>query len=197
MTATLILICHASTAAVRGAAFPGDEPLDRFGAADCAAITGRLNRADRAWAAPELRARQTALALGIAAEVEPALRECDYGRWAGRKLDEIATEAPDAVAEWLRDPDAARHGGESLRTAVRRVAAWLDARGGETGRSIVVTHATVIRAAIIHVLGAGTESLRCIDVAPLSTAVLSRTDRWRLRALGPIAQVTGIPAGDD
>jgi broad specificity phosphatase PhoE len=83
VTARLILICHASTAAIRGAFFPADEPLDEHGKVSAAAMAG-LPKADRWLTAPESRARQTAEALGFVAAVEPALRDCDYGAWRGR-----------------------------------------------------------------------------------------------------------------
>ena len=90
MTARLILICHASTDAVRRAAFPGDEPLDDRGRTLAAELTGHLPSVDQCWTSPELRTRQTAEALRLNASVQPALHECDYGRWAGSTLAEIA-----------------------------------------------------------------------------------------------------------
>ena len=106
MTARLILICHASTDAVRRTAFPGDEPLDDRGRTLAAELAGRLPSVDQCWTSPELRARQTAKALRLNASVQPALHECDYGRWAGSTLAEIATREPDAVNAWLHDPTA-------------------------------------------------------------------------------------------
>ncbi len=79
MTARLILICHASTDAVRGAAFPRDEPLDDRGRTLAVELGGHLPSVDRCWTSPELRTRQTADALRLNASVEPALHECDYG----------------------------------------------------------------------------------------------------------------------
>jgi broad specificity phosphatase PhoE len=63
---------------------------------------------------PALRASQTADALKLDATVEPMLRDCDYGRWTGRALDEVQAQEPEAVTEWLRNPMAAPHGGESV-----------------------------------------------------------------------------------
>ena len=88
MTSRLILICHASTDAVREATFPADEPLDDKGSTSAAALAGRLPKADQCWSSPELRTRQTAEALGLNANVQPVLRDCDYGRWTGSTFDE-------------------------------------------------------------------------------------------------------------
>jgi broad specificity phosphatase PhoE len=97
MTARLTLICHGSTDAVRAAAFPRDEPLDHHGKTGAPELVGSLPSVDCCWTSPELRARQTAEALGLSADIQPMLRECDYGRWAGKKFREIAADEPDAA----------------------------------------------------------------------------------------------------
>src|SRR6516165_5245074 len=97
MTARLMLICHGSTGAVRRAAFPQDERLDDRGKMSATEVVGQLPSVDCCWTSPELRTRQTAEALGLIAIVQPVLRECDYGRWTGRTLSEIAADEPHAV----------------------------------------------------------------------------------------------------
>jgi broad specificity phosphatase PhoE len=185
MTARLTLICHASTEAVRKAAFPADEPLDRHGHADAAARVDKLPSADRCWASPELRARQTAEALHLNAISLSTLRDCDYGAWKGYTLDEVVARDPGAVETWLRDPAAAPHGGESLLSLMQRVAQWLEGEKAMDRHSILVTHATVIRAAIVHAIGAAPNSFWRINIAPLSVTRLSAKDsRWNLMFAG-------------
>ena len=185
MTAWLILISHGSTDAVRSASFPTDEPLDEPGAVRAAALAGTLPKADRCWTSPELRTRQTAQALRLNANVEPALRDCNYGRWAGCRFDEVQASEPDAISSWLRDPAAAPHGGESISNLIWRVREWLAAEQARDQRAIVVTHPAVIRAAIVHAIEAAPQSFWRIDVAPLSIARLSGTHgRWNLSAAG-------------
>jgi broad specificity phosphatase PhoE len=53
------------------------------------------------------------------------LRECDYGRWAGKRFSEIVVDEPDAANSWLNDLTAAPHGGESILDLMGRVATWL------------------------------------------------------------------------
>src|SRR5580658_5808305 len=125
MTARLIFICHASTDAVRRSAFAADEPLDGIGKRQASELAGSAPHADRIWSSPELRTRQTAQVLGLNAAVEPALRDCHYGKWNGQSFDDVCAREPDAVAAWLRDLAAAPHGGESLLAFMQRVAAWL------------------------------------------------------------------------
>jgi broad specificity phosphatase PhoE len=185
MTARLILICHASTEALRKAAFPADEPLDRRDEADAAQLARQLPRAGRCWTCPELRTRQTAEMLNLNATAIPALRDCDFGEWKGHTYEEIVTRDPKGVDEWLRDPAARPHGGEALLSVMQRVAQWLEGENTADERSLVVTHATVIRAAILHALGAPPASFWRIDIAPLSVTRLSgREKRWNLVSAG-------------
>ena len=185
MTARLIFICHASTDAVRRSAFPADEPLDGIGKREAAALAGSVPPADQIWSSPELRARETAQALGLKAAVEPALRDCDYGKWSGQSFDDVSAREPDAVATWLRDPAAAPHGGESLLELLQRVASWLGGQLSQRRQSIVVTHAAIIRAAIVHAIEATPQSFWRIDIAPLSYTRLSGHEgRWNLVSTG-------------
>jgi broad specificity phosphatase PhoE len=185
MAARLILICHASTDAVRRYAFPADEPLDALGRKSATELAAHMPRGARCWASPEQRARQTAEALKLDAAPLLALRDCDYGAWSGSTFDEILARDSDAVSRWLRDPDAAPHGGESISSVMRRVQDWLDDEIAVGGQSIIVTHATIIRAAIIHAIQAAPPSFWRIDVAPLSITRLSGTHgRWNLTCAG-------------
>jgi len=187
-TARLILICHASTDAVRKSAFPADEPLDERGRADATALAGRLPRADRCWTSPELRTRQTAEALQLSATPQPLLRDCDYGDWTGCSFDEVYARRPEAVAAWLRDPAASPHGGESILSLLQRVTKWLAGEQAHHRQSIIVTHATVIRAAIVRAIEAAPQSFWRIDIAPLSVTRLSGTSsRWNLVSTGCVA----------
>jgi broad specificity phosphatase PhoE len=185
MTSRLTLISHGSTDALRKAAFAADEPLDQFGRADAAALAGHLPRGEGSWTSPELRTRQTAEALQLDAISLPELRDCDYGAWKGQTFDAVLTREPEAVATWLRDPAATPHGGESLQSLMERVARWLDGEKAMNRHAILVTHATIIRAAVIHAIEAAPESFWRIDIAPLSITRLSgREGRWNLTSAG-------------
>jgi broad specificity phosphatase PhoE len=185
VTARLILICHASTAAVRSSSFPADEPLDEHGKVSAATLAGSLPSADRWFTSPELRTRQTAEALGLNADVEPTLRDCDYASWSGRSFKDVYAREPEAVAAWLSDPAAAPHGCESVVSLTQRVADWLVGEKAHHRRSIVVTHSAIIRAAVVQALGAPAQSFWRIDIAPLSITRLSGDDnRWNLTSFG-------------
>jgi broad specificity phosphatase PhoE len=188
MTSRLTLICHGSTDALRKAAFPGDEPLDAHGRADAEALARHLPRVERCWTSPELRTRQTAEVLQLNATSLPALRDCDYGAWKGQTFDALLEREPNSTEAWLRDPAATPHGGESLLSLMARVAQWLDAENAVDGQAILVTHATIIRAAIIHAIQAPPDSFWRVDIAPLSITRLSGMDgRWNLTCAGSAA----------
>jgi broad specificity phosphatase PhoE len=181
----LTLLCHASTAAVRAAAFPLDEPIDPQGRAKAVALAADLGRIDAAWTSPALRARQTAEALGLDAAVEPALRDIDLGRWAGRSFDDVQASEPEAVDAWTSQVDAVPHGGESVIDLLRRVEPWLDGMRQGTARVVAVTHPAVIRAAVTLAIEAGPGSFWRIDVAPLCRVSLwGNQSRWTLRSIG-------------
>src|ERR1700746_547913 len=111
MVLRLSWICHAPTAATRRAAFPLDEPLEESDRAQAAAAQPRLS--GDAWTPPERRARETAEALGLMAEVDPELRDCDYGGWAGRSLADLQAAEPAALGARLTDPQSNPHGGDA------------------------------------------------------------------------------------
>jgi broad specificity phosphatase PhoE len=187
MTTRLHLLCTASTASVSSIAFAGDEPLDSRGRQSLANLSGRLPSCDLALRSPALSAAQTAEGLGLDAKPEGLLRDCDFSRWTGRSLADVQAEVPEAVTEWLQNPRAAPHGGESFADVMTRVGGWMDSLLAGRGFIVAITHATVIRAAIAHALGAGPEAFQHIDVAPLTRVRLSGGGgRWTLAALVPL-----------
>ena len=180
----LHLLCSASTASVSSVAFAADEPLDSRGRESLAGLSGHLPSCDIVLRSPALCARQTADGLALASTIEPLLRDCDFGRWAGRSLEDVEAKEPTAVAEWLRDPRAAPHGGESFADVTKRVGGWMDQMLAKAGSVLAITHGLVIRAAIAHALGAGPQAFRHIDVAPLTRTKLSGGGgRWTLASL--------------
>jgi broad specificity phosphatase PhoE len=175
---SLLLVRHAPTSATRAAAFPVDEPVDERGRAAAARLADLVPRDFEVLSSPLLRCLQTAAAAGLTPRVEGRVAECDFGRWAGATLHEIGS---DGARAWMTDPDASPHGGESLRAFAARIAAWLQS---ESRSAMVITHGGVVRAAVVHALGAPLEAFWRIDVAPLSVTELHCHDgRWKLTRL--------------
>ena len=170
---------HAPTSATRTLAFPADEPLDKRGRAAAAALAAAVPARFDVICSPALRCRETAAAAGLKPGApDPLLAECDFGDWAGRTLEEVP--AADAAA-WMADPDARPHGGESLTAFAQRVATWLDRQSTFAGGAVAITHGGVVKAAVVHALGAPLAAFWRIDAAPLAITELHAYDgRWTL-----------------
>jgi broad specificity phosphatase PhoE len=194
---TLLLARHAPTSATRASAFPADEPLDERGRRNAAGLADALPRAVEVVTSPARRCRQTAEAAGLEAKVDEAIAECDFGTWAGRSLADVNTAQPDAVRAWMLDPDAAPHGGESLAMFCTRIARWLDAQAEQEGRLAVITHGEVIKAAVVHALGAPLLAFWRIDASPLAiTELCGRGGSWTVARLNCARPLESQAPGD-
>jgi len=181
----LLLVASAPTAATRRAAFPTDEAIDERGAADASALRGTMRTPDIALTGPALRARQTATAIGLAnATTDAALADLDYGSWTGATPAEIDQRDPQGLARWMADPEAAPHGGESIAALFERTRALMARLTTDSGWVTAVTHAAVMRAAVVAALDAPLAAFWRIDIAPLTRVTLHADGaRWRLRAI--------------
>ncbi|WP_321953269.1 histidine phosphatase family protein [Paraburkholderia bannensis] len=194
MATKVWLVSHAANADLRAgvlaAAGAGDgavaEALDSLDTRAKAAIEAWRTRwyatvtengdVARALTSPATIAQASAHAAGFDAAIEDALADTAFGAWTGRRLTDIANETPEALGAWTRDP-AFRPpgGGESFDDVRLRVSDWLDALPADTHAPIVAfTHASVIRAAVLHALGAPSSTFRQLEIAPLSVTALRR-----------------------
>ena len=113
------------------------------------------------WSSPQGRALVTATpcadAAGVRLQVDARLRELDFGDGEGLTSQEMRERLPAAFAAFGIDP-VANHlpGGEDPVAAVARFGACLSdiADLQPEGRVLVVAHATMIRLALCHLLGA-------------------------------------------
>ena len=184
MATRLTLISHAATEAQRRAAFPADELLSETEMAKIANLGWRAPATQRILCGPERRVQQTADALGLRAEVDQDLRDCDYEAWRGYELSEIESRKPEDVATWLTDPEAAPHGGESILKLMARIRRWLEQQR-DAGHTLAITHSAVIRGIVVQALQAPPLAFWRIDVAPLSITDLRFNGRlWTVRSAG-------------
>ncbi|MDT4992499.1 MAG: hypothetical protein QOH97_2391 [Actinoplanes sp.] len=190
----LLLIAHAPTPALRQSVFGGDDDLDEGGANAARALRATLPPARSPWWCGPARAdRQTARECGAEPVTQDDLADCDYGRWSGLGVAEVAETDPQGLGTWMGDPGTAPHGGESLAAMTVRVGRWLAAHTGEN--SVVVAAPAVLRAALVYALGLPAVALWQVDVAPLAMLRLDhRGGRWRLH-LAPPKPVLSAPGG--
>ncbi len=101
------------------------------------------------------------------------------GTWTGQPWHDLD------LASWRADPSYNAHGGESLTALLARVNALLDEWHGEVGPIAAVTHAAVIKAAVVHALRAPVEAMWNLDIAPASRTELHATPSgWRITHVG-------------
>ncbi|WP_372351989.1 histidine phosphatase family protein [Streptomyces sp. KL116D] len=189
MQLSVTLLAAARSSSLLTERFDDDRPLDEAGWYEvqrAAPGLGPLAAAELRYCSPTPRSRATGDALGLAPLAQPALRDCDMGRWRGRTLAEVTAVEPAAVDHWLGDPRSAPHGGESLLGFITRVGTWLDTRPvGGSGRMVAVAEPSVVRAALVFALKAPPSTYWNIDVRPLSTATVGgQAGRWSLRLGG-------------
>ena len=175
----LTLVAHAPTSAASRLVFGDLGPVLRPGrlpAVPAGPLPVRCG--------PEVACRQTAEALGLVAEPVDALAGPDFGRWAGQSLDEVALAEGAGLADWLADPEARPHGGESLVGLVGRLDAELRAGEWPGARSLWVVTPLVARALVVAALAAPAALVLALDVSFAGEVRLSRNaGRWRLQGL--------------
>ncbi|AKK29674.1 histidine phosphatase family protein [Mycobacterium sp. EPa45] len=174
----LTLVSHAMTDATAAGRFPIDEELNGRGRRQLELLD--VGAADTVLCGPEIRARQTAEALGLTPAVESRLADLGCGVWRGLGLDRVQ---PAELTQWLTEPESCPHNGESIVELIARVRGWLADLARAPGRTIAVTHPAVIRAAILTALDAPPKSFWRIDISPASSTTLHhRGTGWTLRS---------------
>ncbi|THJ65870.1 MSMEG_4193 family putative phosphomutase [Arthrobacter echini] len=130
------------------------------------------------------------------APVDPDLTECDYGRWQGRTLTELATEELWPMVQ--SQPSAVTFpGGESMAAmqaravaAVRRRDALFEGEHGAGAVWVAVSHGDIIKAILADALGMHLDLFQRITVGPASVSIVHyATNR-------PTVYATNTDAGD-
>lgn len=128
----VLLIRHGRTplnAAHRFCGGRSDPPLDDEGRRQAAELAARLAEApiERVFSSPQLRARETAAALGRELTLLEGLRELDQGELEGREIHPALNEHAEFFRKWKRDPTyIAVPGGENMDQLALRTMAAMD-----------------------------------------------------------------------
>lgn len=165
----ILLVRHGAAAGAEGIAVgqvdlpisaAGAESIRRLAATWAGAEPDRLLSSDLARASASAEILNERWRLDV--EIDPRLREMDFGDWDGRPFREIR-EAEGAVFDrwmdsWWRRPAP---GGESLGDVACRAQSWFeDVLASARGQTVVaVAHGGTIRTTVSHVLGAPLEKV--------------------------------------
>lgn len=153
--------------------------LGEAGRAQAARLAARMAplRLAALYTSPMQRCRETATSIGLAAglipKAEEAFNEIDFGTWTGRSFG-VLEEDP-RWRTWNVDRDRAQPpGGEAMRAAQARALAGIEALlPRHDGQAVaVVSHADVIKAILLHHLGAPLQSYGRLEISPASCSTL-------------------------
>ncbi|MFC4308878.1 histidine phosphatase family protein [Steroidobacter flavus] len=167
-----------------------DAPLAAIGVREAEAMACALGSSQETLivASPRRRAQQTAAAICERSQCELVtacdIDELDFGHWSGQTFNELAQDP--AWRRWNEQrATAATPAGERIGDVQARVVRHLDRlRQTFPGRPMVlVTHAEVIRAALLHWLQAPVDAYRRLAISPASISRVSLSD-WGPRIDG-------------
>jgi broad specificity phosphatase PhoE len=183
-----------------------DVPLSPLGEAQLTALAHRLRGPtfDAIYCTDLARTRRSAEILaaprGLAAIVEPALREFAMGRWEGLTAEEIRDLDAIAFDAWMADVGRFQFPeGESLPDLYARVWPAFEALVARHagGTVVVVAHGGSNRAILCRVLGLPPERLLALGQDYGALSVLERSGpSWTLRVLNhcePVRRDPGPP----
>jgi probable phosphoglycerate mutase len=154
--------------------------LDGHGRRQAEALARRLakERVSAVQSSPQERARETAAIIaaahGVKVSVAGELDEADFGSWAGLSFEVLNGDS--GWQAWNRSRGSTRPpGGESMAELRARIVSHLERLGreGPDGLTVMITHAEVIRAALLHWLGRSLDDYSSIEVAPASVSILA------------------------
>jgi broad specificity phosphatase PhoE len=202
----IVLVRHAETDWNTDLRFQGhaDTPLNELGRTRI----GQVIEALRPWN-PEIiftsdlsRAREMAEGVGAAFGIEVIaredLRECSYGEWEGKKLEEVRRDHGDDLDRWHRNESGfPRGGGESLLQMQERVLAAIESIAREhAGRTIVIlSHSGPVRGVICRTLDIPIDQRYRFEVNNASLSAIRRRGdgKWQVLLLNQTSHLDTDP----
>jgi broad specificity phosphatase PhoE len=180
---TILLVRHAHVAVPHNILIGrnDDVGISRKGLQGAAALAKHLQRLPIAsvWSSPLRRAIQTASVIGsgvgLAVQIAASLNEVNYGLWTGCSFEQLSDDL-----EWRRFNTARSRAhvpaGETIKGVERRIAAQLESwnRDCPANYIVAVTHAEIIRIAILRTLGLSTDCYWQLEISPCSVSVLNQ-----------------------
>ena len=202
----IVLVRHAETDWNTDLRFQGhaDTPLNELGRTRIGPVIEAL----RPWN-PEIiftsdlsRACEMAEGVGAAFGIEVIaredLRECSYGEWEGKKLEEVRRDYGDDLDRWHRNESGfPRGGGESLLQMQERVLAAIESIAREhTGRTIVIlSHSGPVRGVICRTFDLPIDQRYRFEVNNASLSAIRRRGdgQWQVLLLNQTSHLDTDP----
>ncbi|ALK09764.1 alpha-ribazole phosphatase [Blastochloris viridis] len=179
----LILVRHTHVAGANGLCYGRHEvELAASFADEAEAVRAALPAIDAVYTSPAERCRALANRLGHGAIIDPRLHELDFGRWEGKRWDEISRADLDA---WGADfVTGSPPGGESLTALAARANAFATEITLRHANNVVVavTHGGVIRALVARDRGLALAEAFTVEAPPGSVHILTK-----LAPAGPVS----------
>ncbi len=178
---TFLLIRHALHE-LGGETIAGRTPnvhLSPDGLKEADALAERLSKVkiDALYASPILRCQETAGKLGLPVQTAEEITELDFGDWMGAKLANLKPEDRWKRFNAFRSGARAPNGELFLETQLRIVRFMLDLKDRHEGQTVaLVSHADVIRAALLHFLGIPMDHFLRLEISPASVSVVAVAD---------------------
>lgn len=182
MTTRFLLVRHA-TCALTDSILLGrtlDPPLDARGRAQARVLAKQLRgeQPARIECGPRKRTRQTAHTIAAAlhrdVQIAPELDELDFGAWSGHSFADLERDP-----EWRRWNRERAHAHTPAGTRIAEVQAMLASHlqklaGVHPDASVMlVTHAEIIRALVMHALHAPVDHWALYEIPPASVTRLT------------------------
>lgn len=182
--ATLVLFVRHGQTPTTGKELPGRRPglhladSGREQAQATADAVARLPKVDAIYSSPLERARETAApiaaARGLRVQVDKGLVEVDIGDWTGEELKSVRRTPAWKVVQ--RYPSGFRFpGGESFLDLQARIVGTIErlVAAHPGGTVVAVSHADVIKAAVVQALGSPLDMFQRLSISPCSVTAVA------------------------
>ncbi len=129
---------------------------------------------------PVERAKETAGIIasrhdGLEVELDDGITEVGCGEWEGLDVDEMQRRYAESWRNYVEEPETMAYpGGESNREIIARVGASVDAIAErfKDGRVAIVSHADIIKMALLHLLKLGLGNLARFSIGNCSISLV-------------------------
>lgn len=209
-TTRLLLVRHGETLHSHGDVICGamEVSLTERGRHQASLLAHRLRQfhPDALYSSPQSRARETAQilgeSLGLPTIACDGLREMDFGAWEGRNREHVKASAPLELhrweaGSWMAHPPEGETQQQVIARGVLALHHILEQSGG--GTLLLVSHKTILRLLLGHIMNWSIAQSRHISLAPAGLTIVDlRHDVASLMSVNDVAHLSAdvvVPPG--